>query len=329
MRHSRRLRSCYARRQIDCQIHDTLAIAARRSIREPFLALMRIARRRTEMLRARPGCGRAGWTGCDVFLRGLLALANFHRSWLRDPDDWTDDCPQSALLVQFGALARHLLATHEVPHFMTLVWLEPPSGRALTHQRLFRHLGLGYSVRGFNSTQHVSHSIEEHFLRAPDHLTVEQALRWSALRAGGADRKLANQLASPPAPLPVTANGWRPAALGGFRFVEPQSNPHCERSWTIRQLTSDSDLYQEGRELRHCVALYGERAARGEISLWSLQSHGSLTSRRVLTIEVNSALRAIVTALGWCNSRPREDARQVMGMWARQERLRILTETRP
>lgn len=58
-------------------------------------------------------------------------------------------------------------------------------------------------------------------------------------------------------------------------------------------------------------------------SIWSLQSHGSLKSHRVLTIEVLPTTRTIVTALGKCNADPEPDARRIMEMWAEQQGLGI------
>jgi hypothetical protein len=74
---------------------------------------------------------------------------------------------------------------------MTLVWLERPSQQARQHQKLFKHLALGNSIRGARLPIQLTQPTASLFMQAPDHLTVEQALRWSQIRGMGADASLA------------------------------------------------------------------------------------------------------------------------------------------
>src|SRR5437773_8115274 len=95
------------------------------------------------------------------------------------------------------------------------------------------------------------------------------------------------------------------------------------RVWTVTELLTSRALFLEGQALRHCVASYAERCARRETSIWSMCRHGSLTSQRVLTIEVNPGTGTIQTARGKCNQPPSADARYIMELWAKREGLTL------
>ena len=58
--------------------------------------------------------------------------------------------------------------------------------------------------------------------------------------------------------------------------------------------------------MRHCVASYARSCARGHVSIWSLQvREGDYnTPRRVLTIAVDNARRAVTQGRGRCNKLP-------------------------
>lgn len=182
-------RKRFTKWRLDLAIHDALAIARKRSFDRTFQELLAVAVSRSEMLRAVPISGYAGWTPAEQCLRGMLSICRYRRHWLRDVYEW--DVPPGSPLQQFGSLARHVLATHPVPNFMSLVWFEDPSATTTRHQKLFRHLGLGNSIRGADLPIRLTQAMARFFTNAPDHLTVEQAVRWSQVRALGGDRRFA------------------------------------------------------------------------------------------------------------------------------------------
>ena len=146
------------------------------------------------MLRPQPLSGHAGWAHSERLLRGFLSLSQHRKNWLRDVEDWNPS--GDGLNRQFGSLARHLLATHAVPGLMTNVWFEEPSPTAVQHQKLFKHLGLGNSIRGAELPIRLTKPMAEFFAQAPDHLSVEQALRWSQVRGLGGDKPFAAEVLS-------------------------------------------------------------------------------------------------------------------------------------
>ena len=125
----------------------------------------------------------------DTYIQGIAALANHHESWIRPIAEWR--VRKHNRDRQFSELARHLLAVYEVPLFMDSVWF---NGNA-THQNWFKHIGTGQNIRTARDipillTKKMAH----HFLKAPKHYTVEEALRWGQVYALGGDRYLVDAL---------------------------------------------------------------------------------------------------------------------------------------
>ena len=125
----------------------------------------------------------------DTYIQGISALANHHESWIRPLEKWK--VRKHNRDRQFSALARHLLTAYEVPLFMDSVWF---NGNA-THQSWFKHIGTGQNIRTARDipiplTKRMAH----HFLKAPKHYTVEEALRWGQVYALGGDRFLVDAL---------------------------------------------------------------------------------------------------------------------------------------
>lgn len=104
-------------------------------------------------------------------------------------------------------------------------------------------------------------------------------------------------------------------------------------TWTIRELCDSQALQQEGREMRHCVLTYAGGCLQGTTSIWSLRVRpgNDIRTRRLLTIEVNNARRAIVQVRGRCNQtlgafcgKGRvQTAEALLRRWAGQQRLAI------
>ena len=122
-----------------------------------------------------------------TYIQSIAALANHHESWIRPVETWK--VKKHNRDRQLSELARHLLAAYEVPPFMDCVWL---SGN-VTHQNWFKHIGTGQNIRTapdipISLTKKMAH----HFLKAPRHYTIEEALRWGQVHALGGDKYLAD-----------------------------------------------------------------------------------------------------------------------------------------
>ena len=122
-------------------------------------------------------------------IQGIAALANHHESWIRSPEKWKVRKHNRGR--QFSELARHLLAAYEVPFFMDSVWF---NGN-VTHQNWFKHIGTGQNIRTASDIPiPLTKKMAHHFLKAPKHYTIEEALRWGQVHALGGDKYLADAL---------------------------------------------------------------------------------------------------------------------------------------
>ena len=122
-------------------------------------------------------------------IQGIAALANHHESWIRSPEKWKVRKHNRGR--QFSELARHLLAAYEVPLFMDSVW----SNGNVTHQNWFKHIGTGQNIRTASDIPiPLTKKMAHHFLKAPKHYTIEEALRWGQVHALGGDKYLADAL---------------------------------------------------------------------------------------------------------------------------------------
>lgn len=155
--------------------------------------------------------------------------------------------------------------------------------------------------------------LQTHKLRLP-----ARKLGWKAIRS------LLERVAGAPAP---TTNGstapsltWAPLGIDGYSWQEDADQ---DWTWTVSELLTSDDLSAEGTAMRHCVANYARLCAQRESSIWSMVCHSHRGHQRVLTVEINPAIRAIVQARGRRNKRPSRQARRVMEHWAEAEGLRI------
>ena len=185
------LRKHCAKQCLDLVIHQALARTGRKpGVENALVRLVAAVVCNTDILRPMPLGGRLSWTQPACFVDGLLALAHWRSAWLREVEAWkpTGPCP----LRRFGSLARHLLCTHPVPNFMDRVWFSDRSKDARRRQKWFRHLGLGYGIHGTDIPVRLTKKMAAHFMQAPDHYTVEAALRWGQILGFGGDSALAD-----------------------------------------------------------------------------------------------------------------------------------------
>jgi hypothetical protein len=89
--------------------------------------------------------------------------------------------------------------------------------------------------------------------------------------------------------------------------------------WTMKEILTTKHLAVEGREMRHCVYAYRDRAIRGDASVWSLCCNGD----RRLTVMVSNNTRVIEQYRGKCNRVPKAAENQTLNIWARANNLTI------
>lgn len=90
-----------------------------------------------------------------------------------------------------------------------------------------------------------------------------------------------------------------------------QAEDAAEPKWTICELISGHELYEEGEAMRHCVAQYASQCFRNESAIFSLRANG----RRRVTIELDPRSRRVVQAQGPCNSRTKPEESAAIARW--------------
>ena len=130
--------------------------------------------------------------------------------------------------------------------------------------------------------------------------------------------------------------GWAASGIPPFELVEKDRETGHRVKWTIDELLTRKEMFDEGKSMKHCVRSYIPSCERGIKSVWSLcyDSPNTTKKKRVLTIAVKNDMRKVVQARGKCNAMPdhhpvsqqaarvlrREeeilaDGRRIMQMW--------------
>jgi len=194
--------SSFARRKnaakaaIDQTIREALGTAAcsHAGTRAAFERLLRHVRRRSGLLSPPRAGGRIEVAALGEVVSGLFALSAHYEDWIRPPESWEPAGINP--LPQFSSLASQLLAAYPVPGFMTWVWLKGQTPEARRHQGWYKHIGAGRNIRKADLPLPYTKKMAHHFLHVPDHLTVEQALRWGQVRGLGGSKALAMTVAA-------------------------------------------------------------------------------------------------------------------------------------
>jgi hypothetical protein len=120
---------------------------------------------------------------------------------------------------------------------------------------------------------------------------------------------------------------WAPSRLQPLTTEtwpdDPQEPPI---TWEIVELTSARALGAETAALEHCVSSYGRLCAAGHMRIWSLRRRrDEAAARSVLTIQVCAGGWSIRQIRGFRNAWPEGEPLRIVRLWAKRERLRILS----
>ncbi|MGC8644545.1 MAG: hypothetical protein ACP5XB_32170 [Isosphaeraceae bacterium] len=191
----RKERKHVAKGAIDRAIHEAIRLAeSDQDCRAALLDLLGHVQRTTPLLRIPTGCGRMDTRCIQKMVSGLLAMASHHQHWVRPIQDWK--AMGDKLVPLFESLAQHLFARYPVPSFMTSVWLRAPDAETSKYQGWYKHIGLGRNIRTADLPLPYTKMMAHHFLLAPDHFSVEMALRWGQVRGMGGSELLARAVAA-------------------------------------------------------------------------------------------------------------------------------------
>ena len=163
--------SSYARKTTDHAVSHAYACLAGEE-RASFTELLDAVRRRTTVRM------------CPPVVAALHNVARFAPHHVRPLAEWKGG--GGAMYPVVHALVQHLLAVHEVPRFLASVWYGDASASADVKRRWFIAHAAGTRFRELDLPLSMTRRMESVFLRSPDHLSVEAAMRRAELLALGA-----------------------------------------------------------------------------------------------------------------------------------------------
>lgn len=126
-----------------------------------------------------------------AYVDALIRLNDRRWQWIVPHVDWRPASHNARR--QFASLCRHLLARFPVPAFLDQAWFRSDAGSE-RFREWFIHLGAGRNIRTAGTPIPLSKLAAHHFLEAPDHYSIEGAIRWGQVHALGGDRLLTEAL---------------------------------------------------------------------------------------------------------------------------------------
>jgi hypothetical protein len=186
-----RMRRTAAKAVVDGMIHVELG-SAEGAEHEALQRLIRHLRRVSSLLRPQRYERRHETVGQWRIVVSLVSLARHNCDWLWPVDGWIPgDLPP---IPAFTSLAHHLFADYTVPKFITSVWFAGWTGGSRQPQEWFKLMGRGRNIRSADLPIPLTRSMAHHFCLAPDHFSVNHALRWGQIRGMGGNEGLARAL---------------------------------------------------------------------------------------------------------------------------------------
>jgi len=110
---------------------------------------------------------------------------------------------------------------------------------------------------------------------------------------------------------------WRHSAVQDFRLDEGQGDNR--KTWTVVELTTSDQLFDEGRAMKHCVASYAGSCEAGRCTIWSLRLYDSMGGWRRGTLEVEK--RKIVEARSAGNLPLGQQDWRIVRLWMQKNSL--------
>jgi hypothetical protein len=113
---------------------------------------------------------------------------------------------------------------------------------------------------------------------------------------------------------------WKGMPVNNFRFEND------EDVWTIKQLCSGKELLNEGRSMKHCVAVYALPCSKGFSAIFHVSGHEKGDKKHKFgnaTIEVRPDTRSIVQIKGKCNTAVDPITLRIIKRWAQSNNLKM------
>ena len=218
----------HARARVDAEIHRVfLSNRLDRARRSLFERLLHVVRGRSDLLT----------TPQITSVVALRSFLGFARELERDPEDWTGATGHPLRVV--ASLASHLFGRYPVPRFLASTWFARGGPDRIERQRWVIAHARGQRFRSLALPLAMTRRMEHAFLRTPDHLEIDHALRRAeVLGLGGTPetrRRAARELVSPTSSTIPTAGVQRsPGSRAAIRSTSRRSvrsSTTCMQTW--------------------------------------------------------------------------------------------------
>jgi hypothetical protein len=108
------------------------------------------------------------------------------------------------------------------------------------------------------------------------------------------------------------------------RFEDEPFEGRCEQGeYSVTELRSARELFEEGQRMHHCVATYTEPASAGVVSIWSLRLSRDAHEVGQVTLRVALSSREFVEARRFANRRIEPHELEIVQRWAKQSGLGV------
>lgn len=140
-----------------------------------------------------PAVASLGQISGNTYVEALAQIAANSSSWQRPVEDWKPRSHSSSR--QFASLLRHLFVKYDdVPLFLDTVWFTGNRKDAAERRSWYIHVGRGQNIRHCKLPIPLTKKMAHLFMRSPNELTIDQALRWAQVLGLGGDEHLARAI---------------------------------------------------------------------------------------------------------------------------------------
>ncbi|TVQ81900.1 MAG: hypothetical protein EA357_11275 [Micavibrio sp.] len=126
-----------------------------------------------------------------LYIQALINLHSYKNLWIRHVDDWTPETHN--VHGQFSSLLHHLLAQYTVPEFMSSAWFRTDE-ISKDYRDWYIHVANGQNIRTASLPLPFTRKMAHWFMQAPDHCSIENAIKWGHIIALGGDERLVEEV---------------------------------------------------------------------------------------------------------------------------------------
>lgn len=176
----------HTRKCVDRAIHRAFVSLRQNPGRTAFFdRLLRVARERSDLMAHAPN-----QEGEVVQVVALRNISRWKREMVHEPEAWAGAAGHPVPVV--SSLANHLFGHYPTPRFLGSVWFGGSAPARLERRRWFIEHARGRRFRSLPLPFPMTRRMEDIFLRTPDHLAIDQALRRAEVLSLGGSPELAD-----------------------------------------------------------------------------------------------------------------------------------------